>query len=167
MGHKRKRGQIGKKTKRRKRLQRGWWSEEKKKLGKQLWVPRTKDMQKVFPKTSPDNCSLRLVVDSSLEVSAIQKTEVCETKYTLGGEVQKELISKKDKSLTRARLNLLKLSSLQHQMLLRWFHDSRKTYNLVVRHVFDHGWHKEKYFISFDKFQPNAWTKEQCYKKCL
>ena len=149
--HKRKRSQIGKETKRQKRVPRGWWSEEKKELGKQLWVPRTKDMQKVFPKTISKNCSLRLIVDSSLEVSTIQKTKTCETKYTLGGEVEKELISK---SLSRARLNLLKLSSLQHQMLLRWFHDSRKTYNLVLRYVFDHGWHKEKYMLS-DEFQPN------------
>ena len=149
--HKRKRSQIGKETKRQKRVPRGWWSEEKKELGKQLWVPRTKDMQKVFPKTISKNCSLRLIVDSSLEVSTIQKTKTCETKYTLGGEVEKELISKNDKSLSRARLNLLKLSSLQHQMLLRWFHDSRKTYNLVLRYVFDHGWHKEKYLLS-DEF---------------
>ena len=42
--HKRKRSQIGKETKRQKRVPRGWWSEEKKELGKQLWVPRTKDM---------------------------------------------------------------------------------------------------------------------------
>ena len=47
--HKRKRSQIGKETKRQKRVPRGWWSEEKKELGKQLWVPRTKNMQKGVP----------------------------------------------------------------------------------------------------------------------
>ena len=106
-----------------------------------------------YAKGVPENHIQKLFSEAYCRflVSTIQKTKTCETKYTLGGEVEKELISK---SLSRARLNLLKLSSLQHQMLLRWFHDSRKTYNLVLRYVFDHGWHKEKYLLS-DEFQPN------------
>ena len=76
--------------------------------------------------------------------------------------MEKERISKKDKSLSRARLNLLKLSPLQHQMLLRWFHDSRKTYNLALRYVF--GGTNNIFFFLFDKFQSNAWAKTMLQK---
>ena len=120
-----------------------------------------------YAKGVPENHIQKLFSEAYCRflVSTIQKTKTCETKYTLGGEVEKELISK---SLSRARLNLLKLSSLQHQMLLRWFHDSRKTYNLVLRYVFDHGWHKEKYLLS-DEFQPNKMktivTKNVCERR--
>lgn len=91
--------------------------------------------------------------DSSFCVSIAQGMPMA-AYYSLGGKVEEEQTQKKNKSISRARLNLLKLSSLQHQMLLRWFNDCRMTYNLALRYIFDHGWHKQDYLLS-DKFQPD------------
>ena len=57
-------------------------------------------------------------------------------------KIRTQLNLERDPKFTRAKAYQLKLTPQQHRLLLRWFADARKTYNLALGYVLAHGLHK-------------------------